>query len=689
MASTAETTHPVLWQPTAEHTAHHPMTRFARRIEDKYGVTLANYADLHRWSVDHLADFWREVWDFSDVIASAGSETVYEGEEMQHTRWFPDARLNFAENMLRHVATHPEAEAIIGEHELSGTETLTWQQFHDQVAALAHYLRAVGVQPGDAVSAVLPNLPQTIVAMLATASVGAIWSVVNTDFSAHGVADRFAQIEPKVLITAEGFEFNGTYRDLRPTIPALLEVLPTVEHHLLIDRYCADEHLTAAGVELGDELPDLGSITSTRYSQVIAETHEAVYEQVPFGHPLWVLYSSGTTGKPKGIVHSHGGMTIEFYKLGGIHAGLGPDDRSYYAVATTWMVWNLLLAMLMSGATIITYDGSPTAGGPAKTFEILAKHRVTFFGTGAALLSLAERAGIFPNRQMDLSSIKTMMVTGSPLPDTTWEWVYQAINPDLRLGSDSGGTDMCSAFVGTNPYRPVRRGVLMGAYLGVDARVVNPQGQRVFDEVGELVVAQPMPSMPIYFWNDPDGQRYHSAYFDVFDGLWRHGDWATELSGGETLSATGETAGNGFIIHGRSDSTINRGGIRMGSADITQVVDGVDGVAASMVIGAELSGGDYYMPLFVVPIPGTSVTEELKQDIVTAIRTRISPRYVPDEIIEAPAVPTTKTGKLLEVPVKRLFQGASPDTVNKATASDADTLEWYIKKAEDFVAQRP
>lgn len=346
---------------------------------------------------------------------------------------------------------------------------------------------------------------------------------------------------------------------------------------------------------------------------------------------------------------------------------------AYFAVATTWMVWNMLAGILLTGAQIITYDGSPAFGGPQKSFELVARNRATFFGAGAGVLSMVQRAGITPNVSMDFSALRSILVTGSPLPDAAWDWIYQAVSDSVRLGSDSGGTDVTSAFIGTNPYQPVYRGEIMGPYLGVDAQPWNSRGERVWDEVGELVITRPMPSMPVFFWDDPDGSRYRAAYFDMFPGVWRQGDWVTQLGAGP------------FVVHGRSDSTINRGGIRTGSADLTHVVDRVDGVAASMVIGAELAGGDYYMPLFVVPQPGTRLTEELRERIVDAIRTQVSPRYVPDEIIEAPAVPRTRTGKLLEIPVKKLFQGADPSSLNRATAEDAGVLDWYADIAKSHV----
>lgn len=640
------------------------MYDFARWIEEEHDCELPDFPALHSWSVESSSEFWQGIWDYFGVVSSSSAHQPMSDEGMPGTHWFPGATLNYAENSLSAAATRPDEVAIIGEHETGQPQILTWSQLEAQVASVASWLRDLGIGPGDRVAGVLPNIPQTAVALLAAASVGAVWSVVNTDFGPGGVADRFAQIEPKVLFTVDGYEFGGKLRDMTGSYRALREVLPSVEHLIVVDQLPPES--------VGDIPED-----AMRYSDIVASHAEPVYEQVPFEHPLWILYSSGTTGKPKGIVHSHGGVVLEFLKALGLHANLGPTDTAYFAVATTWMVWNMLVGILLTGSTIITYDGAPTFGGAQKSLSLVAQNKATFFGTGAGVLTMVERSGVVPNVQEDFSALRSILVTGSPLPDSTWDWVYQSVSDNVRLGSDSGGTDITSAFIGSNPFQPVHRGEIMGPYLGVDVQAWNAQGERVWDEVGELVITKPMPSMPVYFWNDLDGSRYRAAYFDMYPGTWRHGDWVTQSKEGT------------FVVHGRSDSTINRGGIRMGSADITHVVDQVPGVSASMVIGAELAGGDYYMPLFVVPEPGRALSDELKANIVTAIREHISPRYVPDEIIEAPAVPRTRTGKLLEIPVKKLFQGADPSTLNRATTEDAEVLDWYARTAQSYTARGP
>lgn len=652
-----------LWAPSAESVAQSQLADFQKWVAENKGVTTTDYASLHAWSIDNLDEFWTSIWEYFGVIASQQPTHAVTDQTMPGTEWFPNAKLNYVENILKHARTRPDEIAVIGEHESATGITYTWAELEQHVASLAHQLRTLGVNPGDTVAGVLPHIPQTIVALFAAASVGAIWSVVNTDFGINGVADRLAQIKPKVLFTVDGYEYGGKVRDMTGTIPDLREALPTVEHVIVVDQ------LERSQV---GEVPE----DALYFSEVIAHKAEPHYEQLPFDHPLWVLYSSGTTGTPKGIVHSHGGILLEGLKAAGLQYDVSETSRAYFAVSTTWVVWNILVNLMSVGTAIITYDGAATHGTPGKHFEIMGKHRVNYFGTGAAVLTMIEKAGFSPGTHYDLSALKAMLVTGSPLPDTTWEWIYREVGPDIRVGSDSGGTDVSTAFIGSNPFDPVYRGELMGSYLGVAAEAWNIHGQRVWNEVGEFIVTKPMPSMPTGFWNDTDGSRYRSSYFEDFPGVWRHGDWVTELDGGQ------------FVIHGRSDSTINRGGIRMGSSDITNTVDEIKGVKASMVIGAELSGGDYYMPLFVVPEDGHQVDESMKDAIVQTIRNNVSPRYVPDEIIQAPSIPRTKTGKTMEVPVKKLFQGADKSSLNPGAAENPESLNWYVDYARVFRANR-
>lgn len=656
----------VLWRPDPAAVEASQMREFQRLMGERHDAPQGDYAEFWAWTIERLDVFWEEIIEFAGVVWERGEAPVRDGDTMPDVRWFPGARINYAENLLRWSHERGDEPAIIGRHEDDRREVLTWDEARGQVGALAARLREWGVGPGDTVCAVLPNLPQTVIALLATAAVGAVWSVVNTDFGPRGVAERFAQIEPTVLFTADSVLFNGKTLDLLPSVEELLEVLPTVAHHVLVDQVPEDDTTAQSGLDGKLRVP------SARYSAIVASPQEPEFERVEFSHPLWVLYSSGTTGTPKGIIHGHGGVVVEANRANILQYDGRPGDIQYSAVATTWVVWNLIVNALSRGITIVTYDGAPFAGGPHRQFELLASEHVTLFGTGAAVLSTAQRVGYSPRADYDLSELRSILSTGSPLPDPTWDWVYEHMSATVKLGSDSGGTDIASGFIGSNPAAPVVRGRLQGPYLGVAADSWNSHGEAVTGELGEFVVTAPMPSMPVGFWNDPDGSRYREAYFDAFPGVWRHGDWVTRHDD------------ESYVIHGRSDSTINRGGIRMGSADITQIVDRVEGVDASMVIGAELPGGEYYMPLFVVPSAGGAVDDGLRERIVVAIREQLSPRYVPDEIIAAPGVPTTRTGKLLEIPVKRLLQGGDPQAVNRDAAADTVLLDWYI----DFAASR-
>ena len=645
----------LLWEPSKERIAAARMSAYLDWLARERQLRFTGYSELWRWSVDDLDGFWRSIWDYYDVLASAPPTAVLGDRRMPGATWFPGARLNWAENLLRHADR--DGPAVVGITEGEEPVELSWAGLTAQVASFAAALRAMGVRPGDRVAAYLPNIPQTVVALLATASVGAIWSCCAPDFGTKGVIDRFQQIAPTVLIAVDGYRFGGKDIDRGAVFAELREQLPSVRHTVVV-RHRYPDRPVPAGAEAFDALTGTAAVPR--------------YEQVPFDYPLWILYSSGTTGLPKGIVHSHGGILLEHLKLHGLHFDTGPDDRVFIFASTAWMVWNVLVSGLSVGATIVTYDGSPVAPEPDAMFAVCARQRVTRFGTGAAYLTICERAGTRPGDRYDLSALRSIMSTGSPLPDAVWPWVYDAVKRDVLLGSDCGGTDVCTAFIGSNPLLPVYAGELQAPDLGVRIESWSDAGKPLVGEVGEMVVTEPMPSMPVAFWNDPDGSRYRDAYFGTFPGVWRHGDWLTVTEDGT------------YVVHGRSDSTINRGGVRMGSADIYAAVDAMPEIAASLVIGAELPGGDYYMPLFVVLAAGAQLSEELRKRIRRAIREQVSPRHVPDDIVAVPAVPMTLTGKKLEVPIKRLIQGVPPETaVNRATVANPEVLGWYA----DFAAR--
>ncbi|MDV6230603.1 acetoacetate--CoA ligase [Rhodococcus cercidiphylli] len=650
-----------LWAPSAERRKASRMADFQQWIRRNRQVDTTTYDELWSWSVTDLDSFWMSIWQYFDVVHSSAPTCALAEARMPGAKWFPGARLNWAENLLRHASTAPTAAAVIAVTETGFPTITTWSELEQKSANLASRLRDLGVGPGDRVAAILPNIAESVVALLATASLGAIWSCCSPDFGVKGLVDRFAQVEPKVLIGVDGYVWGGKSVDRSDVVADVRAALPTVEHMITV------RHLHPES-SLGKDVLDFDALTRGSAAPR--------YEQLPFEHPLWVLYSSGTTGLPKGIVHSHGGIVLESLKANALAYDLGPEDRVLIAASTAWVVWNMLVDSMFTGCSIVVYDGSPTAGGPDHVLRLCGDHGVTRFGTGAAYLTLCEKAGVEPGRTSDLSRLRSIMTTGSPLPDSTWRWVYDAVSSDVLLGSDSGGTDVATAFVGANPLQEVRTGELMGACLGCRVEAWSEDGTSVVGEVGEMVITAPMPSMPIRFWNDADGHRYRDSYFDTFPGVWRHGDWITISDNGSCQ------------IHGRSDSTINRGGVRMGSADIYDAVEAMPEVAASLVIGAELAGGGYHMPLFVVTNPGFVLDEELIDKINRAIRTEVSPRHVPDVILSAPAVPMTRTGKRLEVPIKKLIQGvAEASAVNRGTVADLDVLQWYVDYAAAFRAR--
>lgn len=648
----------ILWAPSPERVDASRMADFQRWLRVHRAVNAESYSALWNWSVADPDAFWMSIWDYFDVVHSAAPERALNDSSMPGAVWFPGARLNWAENLLRQAGRTPNETAIVAVTETGPSESMSWSELERKTANLAAHFRTLGVGPGDRVAAVLPNIAETVVALLATASVGAIWSCCAPDFGSKGLVDRFAQIEPTVFIGVDGYVWSGKNVDRREVIEEVRRALPTVQHTITV------RHLEPTKPLPDDEL-DFAEITSG--------TAEPEYTQVSFDEPLWILYSSGTTGLPKGIVHSHGGILLESLKANALAYDLGPSDRVLIAASTAWVVWNMLVDTMFTGCSIVTYDGSPTATGPDTALRLCAEHGVSRFGTGAAYLTLCEKSGAQPGKNYDLSRLRSIMTTGSPLPDSTWRWIYADVSPDVLLGSDSGGTDVATAFVGANPLDAVHTGELMGPCLGCKVEAWSEDGKPVVGDVGEMVITAPMPSMPVKFWNDPDGHRYHDSYFDTFPGVWRHGDWITMSDNGTCQ------------IHGRSDSTINRGGVRMGSADIYDAVEALPEISSSLVIGAELPGGEYHMPLFVVTADGIELDDELIDRIKKVIRTEVSPRHVPDVILPAPAIPLTRTGKRLEVPIKKLIQGVDESVaVNRGTVADTDVLQWYIDYAKAF-----
>ncbi|MER5951631.1 acetoacetate--CoA ligase [Streptomyces sp. NPDC001904] len=648
-----------LWQPDREQIADAQITRFQAWAADRYGAPAdGGYEALHRWSVTELETFWKAVTDWFDVRFTHPYARVLGNRSMPGAEWFPGATLNYAEHALRAAEDPARADtpAILHVDETQEPRPVTWTELRRQVGSLAAELRTLGVRPGDRVSGYLPNIPEAVVALLATAAVGAVWTSCAPDFGARSVLDRFQQVEPVVLFTVDGYRYGGKEHDRRDTVAELRSELPSLR---------AVVHIPLLGTEAPEDALEWAALTSGDVAPV--------FTSVPFDHPLWVLYSSGTTGLPKAIVQSQGGILVEHLKQLGLHCDLGPDDRFFWYTSTGWMMWNFLVSGLLTGTTIVTYDGSPGHPATDAQWAIAERTGATLFGTSAAYVMACRKAGVHPARDHDLSRVTCVATTGSPLPPDGFRWLHDEVRDDLWIASVSGGTDVCSCFAGAVATLPVHIGELQAPALGTDLQAWDPQGNPLIDEVGELVVTNPMPSMPIRFWNDPDGSRYHDSYFDTYPGVWRHGDWITLTSRGSV------------VIHGRSDSTLNRQGVRMGSADIYEVVERLPEIRESLVIGLEQPDGGYWMPLFVHLVPGAVLDDDLRSRIKQAIREQLSPRHVPDEIIEAPGVPHTLTGKRIEVPVKRLLQGTPLDkAVNPGSIDNLDLLTFY----EDIARKR-
>ncbi|MBM9622812.1 acetoacetate--CoA ligase [Streptomyces zhihengii] len=648
-----------LWQPDSDRIAAARVTRFQTWAAEHHGAPAdGGYTALHRWSVDELETFWGAVAEWFDIRFATPYGRVLADRSMPGAQWFPGATLNYAEHALR-TADDPERAhepALLHVDETHDPVPTSWTELRRQVGALAAELRALGVRPGDRVSGYLPNIPEAVTALLATAAVGAVWTSCAPDFGARSVLDRFQQVEPVVLFTVDGYRYGGKEHDRTATVTELRAELPSLR---------AVVHIPLLGTPAPEGALD--------WSAVTAGDTEPVYEHVPFDHPLWVLYSSGTTGLPKAIVQSQGGILLEHYKQLGLHCDLGPGDRFFWYTSTGWMMWNFLVSGLLTGTTVVLYDGSPGHPTTGAQWKIAERTGATLFGTSAAYVMACAKAGVHPARDYDLSRIGCVATTGSPLPPDGFRWLHDEVADNLWIASVSGGTDVCSCFAGAVPTLPVHIGELQAACLGTDLQSWDPEGAPLVGEVGELVVTNPMPSMPIRFWNDPDGSRYHDSYFDVYPGVWRHGDWIT-------ITDTGSV-----VIHGRSDSTLNRQGVRMGSADIYEAVERLPEIRESLVIGLEQPDGGYWMPLFVHLTEGTALDDGLRDRIKRTIREQLSPRHVPDEIIEVPGVPHTLTGKRIEVPVKRLLQGTPLDkAVNPGSVDNLELLRFY----EDIARKR-
>ncbi len=645
----------LLWEPSEEFKAQANITRYMAWLAENKALRFADYHDLWRWSVTDLEGFWASIWEFFAVKASKPYTRVLAERKMPGARWFEGAELNYAEHVFRNAT--PQHPALIFQSEARPRTELSWEELHRRVSAVAAALRRMGVRRGDRVVAYVANIPEAVIAFLACASLGAVWSSCSPDFGSRSVIDRFRQIAPKVLFAVDGYQYGGKSFDRRPVVAELQRALPTLEQTVLIPYLFREE---AAGRPQGAVL----------WEDLLAEKGDLTFEQVPFDHPLWVLYSSGTTGLPKAIVQGHGGILVEHLKALSLQFDLKPGDRFFWFTTTGWMMWNIVVGGLLVGATIMLYDGNPAYPDLGVLWRFAADTRMTFFGTSAGYLTSCMKAGLEPGKTCDLGALKAIGSTGSPLPPEGFQWVYEKVKKDLWLSSASGGTDVCTGFVGGCPLLPVHAGELQCRSLGVKAEAFDEEGRSLVDRVGELVITEPMPSMPLFFWNDPDNRRYLESYFDVYPGVWRHGDWIKITPRGSA------------VIYGRSDSTLNRMGVRMGSSEIYSAVEDLPEVQDSLVVGVELSGGGYFMPLFVVLREGVTLDEALKAKIKEKIRTTLTPRHVPDEIFAVPEVPRTLNMKKLEVPVKKILMGVPPEkAVNVDSMSNPGAIGYYVELA--------
>lgn len=647
----------LLWQPTQEDITASNLYRYMQWLKTHKNLDFSTYPELWQWSVTEIEAFWESLFTFFDLKYSDSWSTPLVARTMPNAQWFPDVRLNYAENIFAKMTSdrpmmfyQAEDEAIV---------EYSWATIYEQTNRLAQALRDMGVQQGDRVVAYVPNIPQAIVAVLAVASIGAIWSSSSPDFGSRSVLDRFAQIEPQVLIAVDGYKYNGKVFDRRDIVAELQEALPSVEQTILIP------YVEATTDNLSDTILWDDALNNTTPPETID------FAQLPFDHPLWVLYSSGTTGLPKPIVQGHGGILLEHAKSTIFHNDLKPSDRFFWYTSTGWMMWNYLVGSLLSGATILLYNGSPAYPNIDAQFAFAEATGMTYFGTSAAFVSACIKADIRPNQEYDLSKIRGVGSTGSPLTIDGFAWVYENINDRLALESLSGGTDLCTAFVGGARIQPIYAGEIQGASLGAKIQAYDDAGEPVIDEVGELVITEPMPSMPLYFWNDDKMARYKSSYFEMFTNIWRHGDWIKINERG------------GCVIYGRSDSTINRQGIRMGTSEIYRVVESFDEIVDSLIIDLEMLGRESFMPLFVVMRDDATLTDDLKGAIKQKLRQEVSPRHTPNEIIVIEQVPYTLSGKKMEVPIRKILLGMSTGkAANVGAMRNPESLDFFVEYAK-------
>jgi acetoacetyl-CoA synthetase len=657
-----EDTPEILWRPTAAAVEHSNLTAYIDWLRAERGVDVAAYPELWRWSVDDLEAFWNSIFDWFDVQYDGERGPALASRQMPGAEWFPGVRLNWAERAF--AGKDDDQVAILHASELRELGEITWGELRGKVAACAAGLRSLGVEKGDRVVAYLPNIAEATTCFLAVASIGAVWSSASPDFGAGSLIDRFAQIEPKVLIAVDGYRYGGKDFDRTPVVAQLQAAMPSLEATVLLPYLDPAATADSGAAALKDVIrwDDL---------MVAGEGAGLTFERVPFDHPLWVLYSSGTTGLPKAIVQGQGGILLEQLKKMHLHADARPGDRLFWFTTTGWMMWNFIVSGLLTEAAIVLYDGNPGYPDLGALWDLAEEVGVTMFGTSAAYIAACMKAGVEPGAGRDLSRLRSVGSTGSPLAPEGFDWIYEHVGSGTWLFSTSGGTDLCTAFVGGVPTLPVYRGELQARALGAAVEAWDPEGHPLIGQVGELVITEPMPSMPLFLWGDEDGSRLRESYFEMFPGTWRHGDWIEITDRGTA------------IIHGRSDSTINRGGIRIGTAEIYRAVLASEEVTDALVVDLPKEGTDGVIELFVVLREGATLDDDLRKTLARAIRERTSPRHVPDQVTQVATVPRTLSGKVVEVPVKRILMGADPDkVVSRDSLANPEALDYFVELAD-------
>ena len=652
----------LLWTPTRAFAEGSRMAHYMRWLAQTRGLRFGDYESMRRWSVEHLEEFWLSIWEYFGIRSETPLRSVLDRRTMPGCKWFEGSHVNYAEHVLRAEAAAPDKVALYHASERVPLATVSWGELGRQVRILATELRALGLKPGDRVVSYMPNIPETVVAVLAAAAIGAVWSSSAPEFGVATVIDRFAQIRPTLLFACDGYRFNGKDYAREAEVRELVSRLPTLKHVVCVPIMQPDR---------SDALVPHGLLWSSLMDKPDIRREVFSFERVPHDHPLWVLFSSGTTGLPKAIAHSHVGIVAEHYKLVCLHMGLTPDSVMFFHSTAGWMMWNVVVSSLLGGGAVVLYDGSPMYPDHDRLWQLCQDAGVTYFGASASFLQLMRRNAVVPRERFELK-IRATLTGGSPVGPELFEWFYENVEKDCWFSSQSGGTETCSCLVTAVPMQPVHAGEIQARALGIDLHAWSDDGKEVIDEVGELVLTSPFPSMPICFWDDEDGKRYREAYFEVFPGVWRHGDFIKINSRG------------GCYIYGRSDSTLNRFGVRIGTAEVYQAVEKVPEVADSIVVCCELPGGNFFMPLFVVLKPGATLDDALQKRIAARLREDASPRHVPDRIYAIDAVPYTLTGKKMEVPVRKLLMGWP---LEKAASRDAmsnpSAIEYFVRFARE------